>query len=319
MPKTFDSIKDISELEEKVVLVTGGNAGLGAATVRAIAAHNPSCIYLCARRRSAAEEAVTSIHAEHPKANIQILGLDLNSFDSVKTCAAEFNQLSSRLDILFLNAGVSATLAGLTNEGYENQFGINHMGHALFTQLLMPKMLQTVHQNPKTADVRIVVVSSRGGHGFVPKTGLALDQMKTTAESWNGMVRYGHSKLANILFAKKLAQLYPQITSTSLHPGTVKSDIWGKADGMKLMSYLLAPVVWAVGVTNDEGAKTQLWCATAATGTGEGKVENGIFYMPIGKKKEDNANASNPKLRDELWQWTNDELAEHGAPGWPEL
>lgn len=189
------------------------------------------------------------------------------------------------------------------------------MGHALLTQLIMPKMLQTV-QAGNNADVRIVVTSSMGGLYFQPKTGLALDLMKTEAASLSAIARYGHSKLANILFAKKLAQSYPSITSTSQHPGTVKSEIWGKADGYGFLGKLLAIPVALTGITTDEGAKPGLWCGTAALG--KGGVENGKFYIPIGIEKEDNKNASDPKLRDELWQWTNNELGRHGAPGWPE-
>ena len=314
MTKPFDPSNDIPDLGGKVALVTGGNAGIGSATVRALAEHNPACIYLCARRVSSGEEVVRSIHEQHPNANIRVLELDLNSFDSVNKCAEEFSRLSDRLDLLFLNAGVSAEKASLTQEGYEHQFGINHMGHALLTQLLMPTLLKTQRQN-EDADVRIIAVSSIGGHSFVPKTGLALDQMKTDGSSLATMTRYGHSKLANILFAKRLAQLYPSILSTSCHPGLVKSEIWGKAGGAKLMSWLISPVVWAAGISTDDGAKTLLWCATAPKGNGA--VENGKFYIPIGKEKEDNRHASDPKLADELWQWTSKELEAHGGPGWP--
>ena len=236
----------------------------------------------------------------------------------MKKCAAEFNQRSDRLDLLFLNAGVSSTAPSLTKEGYEQQFGINHMGHALLTQLLMPKMLSTTRNVNGGAkpDVRIVVTSSIGGHVFQPKTGLALDQMKTPAESLSSITRYGHSKLANILFAKKLAQLYPNITSTSHHPGTVKSEIWGKADGYGFWGKLMTPIVALTGITTEQGAKPGLWTATAALG--KGGVENGVFYGSTGAKKEDNKNAGDAGLRDELWRWTNQELAKHGAPGWPE-
>ena len=99
--------------------------------------------------------------------------------------------------------------------------------------------------------------------------------------------------------------------------GVVKSEIWGRADGLgSIMSLLLKPVVWWIGISTDEGAKTLLWCATAARG--KDGVENGKFYIPIGKLKDDNAHGKDQKLADELWKWTNEELAEHGAPGWPE-
>ena len=78
---------------------------------------------------------------------------------------------------------------------------------------------------------------------------------------------------------------------------------------------LISPIVWSTSVSTDEGAKTGLWCATAAKGNSG--VESGKFYLPIGVGKEDE-NTQSPKLRDSLWQWTEDELAKQGGPGWPE-
>lgn len=192
------------------------------------------------------------------------------------------------------------------------------MGHALLCQLLMPKLLQT--QKLPNADVRIVVTSSRGGHSFIPKTGLVpdLDTMKTLeASGMNSITRYGHSKLANILFARKLAQVYPGITTTSFHPGTVKSEIWEKAEGMKWIMWALAPVVWLTGVDCDKGAEPGLWLGTAE----KSLIENGRYYAQgtFGKPKDDSKYAVDQKLTDDLWQWTNKELEAHGAPGWPEV
>jgi NAD(P)-dependent dehydrogenase (short-subunit alcohol dehydrogenase family) len=105
MPKSFDSAKDIPDLSDKVILVTGGNAGIGEATVRALVPHNPACIYLCARKTAAGEAVMRSIRETHPKANITLLTLDLASLSSVKACAEDFNRQADRLDVLFLNAG----------------------------------------------------------------------------------------------------------------------------------------------------------------------------------------------------------------------
>ncbi|KAK4633916.1 Short-chain dehydrogenase/reductase eriB [Fulvia fulva] len=310
----FNPAHDIKDLSGKVILITGGNTGLGASKVKALAAHNPTCIYLCCRKIESGQAVVDSIHQTIPKANIQILQLDLSSFDSVKKCAADFNAKSDRLDLLFLNAGISATSPALSKEGYEQQFGVNHMGHALFAQLLMPKLLET--QRQADSDVRIIVTSSIGGHRIAPKQGLVLDQMKTDGASIAPMVRYGHSKLANMLFARKLAQLYPSITTTSYHPGTVKTDIWGKAEGVRLLAFLVAPIVWATGVDSDTGVQTALWLATAE----KGQIENGRYYAPkpFGKPKEGSKWAVDQKQTDELWEWTNEELAKHGGPDWPE-
>ncbi|KAF2769131.1 NAD(P)-binding protein [Teratosphaeria nubilosa] len=316
MPKSFDPAKDIPDLSGRVILVTGGNAGLGAATVEALAPHKPECIYLCARNVSTAEALVQKIHQTSPNANIKILALDLASLDSVKKCASEFNDQASRLDILFLNAGISMQEPSLTQEGYEVTFGVNHLGHALLTQLLLPKMLETKNSDPK-ADLRIVLTSSIGAFMFGPKGGLLLSEMKEPAGPHfkSAPVRYGHSKLANLLFAKKLAQLYPGITSTSVHPGTVKSEIWGRAKAAKIMMYALSPIVWLTGVTTEVGAWCQLWAATAPVQ--KGQVESGMYYEPVGVLKAGSKEAQSQDLTDELWEWTERELAVHGGPGWP--
>ncbi|KAK4505185.1 hypothetical protein PRZ48_003148 [Zasmidium cellare] len=310
--KVFDPEKDIPDLSGKAALVTGGNAGIGAGFVRALAAHNPENIYLCARTQSSADATAQAVKEKHPKANITIVTLDLNSFDSVKKCAAEITAKAPRLDYLFLNAGISATSPALTKEGYETEFGINHMGHALFLQLLMPTVLATKKNHPD-ADVRITLTSSIAARQLSPKT-LVLSQMQTPAEKLHPMARYGHSKLANVLFARKLATLYPSITTTSHHPGTVKSEIWGKATDLKLLVALFSPVVWLTGVDTDVGAETGLWCVFA--GRGKGKVESGKYYEPVGQEVSNER--FNEKNAEELWEWTNGELEKHGGKGWPE-
>ena len=184
----------------------------------------------------------------------------------------------------------------------------------------MPTMLATRKASP-TADVRIVVVSSKAVllPLFMPAEGLILDEMKTDVSGRHYMKLYGHSKLANIMFARKLSQLYPDIISTSCHPGTVKSEIWGNANGGGwLVNALAAVAVWIEGVTIEEGAKTQLWAATAKVG-GKGNVENGHYYLPIGKDTTPAGKFDGDQsMVDELWRWTNEELKAHGGPGWPE-
>ncbi|KAF2726357.1 NAD(P)-binding protein [Polychaeton citri CBS 116435] len=304
----FNPSKDIPDLSGKVVFVTGGNAGLGAATVEAVAAHNPARLYLGCRRVEAGEQLAEKVRQKHPNANLRVLKLDLNSLASVKACAEQFNQESNRLDILFNNAGISGQPAALTADGIEIVFGVNHVAHQYFTLLLMPKLLQTKKTNP---DVRIVNVSSVAARSLAPGKGMLLDQAKTNMENISQMARYGHSKLANVLFAKKLSQLYPDILTTSIHPGTVKSDIWDKATELKTIVWLMQPIIWFTGVDIHEGAKNQLW---AAFGDG---VKNGTYYEPVGKEHAGTKNMKDQKQADELWDWTNKELTAFGAPSWP--
>lgn len=305
--------------------------------MKALASHNPSCMYLCSRKIPAAQALIDTIHEQHTDVNIVPLQLDLSSFDSIKSCAAEFNSKSDRLDLLFLNAGIAGTAPNLTKEGFETQFGVNHMGHAMLAQLLMPKLLAT--QKQAGADVRIMITSSIAPYTFGPKGGLQLEKMKTTADDMQSMVRYGHSKLANSLFAKKLAQVYPDITTTSHHPGTVDTEIFGKSDGVHALLLMMAkPYVYLTSVSADKGAESGLWTAVVD----KSKLKNGGYYEPVGTFKvsavecdpsacqtftnpyplivqERNKNITDQKQIDALWEWTNKELAQLGGPGWPEV
>ncbi|KAL6851385.1 hypothetical protein ACO1O0_008513 [Amphichorda felina] len=308
----FDPLTDIPDLSGKVILVTGGNTGLGAATIRFLARRNPSAIYLCARpvSISSAETLVSSIEESFPDPNIKILPLDLSSLENVKTFAARFLQEAPRLDLLFLNAGISTTAPALTEDGYESQFGINHVGHALLTQLLMPKLLETQRQG---SQVRVMVTSSMAAHMASPPTGLVLDEMKKSDPLDSPYQRYAHSKLAAILFARKLSQLYPSVQSVSFNPGQVYTDLFKKATGINrwVMMLIGMPFAWLTGVTPEKGAVNGLWVAFADD------VKNGAYYEPVGILEEEKKFFTDQEQADELWRWTEDELAAHGAPGWP--
>jgi hypothetical protein len=126
---------------------------------------------------------------------------------------------------------------------------------------------------------------------------------------------YAHSKLANILFIRKISQMYPEVLAIAAHPGVVKSDIWGKGAG-GLFSMLYRPVVWATWVDIDQGAKSQLWCATAPLGGVRG-VKTGQYYQPVGKIRMLKGAAADQKPTDEPREWTNNELANNGGRGLP--
>ena len=296
-------------LAGKTALITGGSRGIGAATVRELAAHRPAKIYIGARRPAAAEELIQDIHRTHPDANLAVLELDLASLSSVAKCAFEFQNTNSRLDWLILNAGIGFMKPALTKEGYELTFGTNHVGHAMLTQRLMPTLLATQRDGH---DVRVLVTSSDTSHIFAPKHGLALAEMRKPEAFDAQRLRYGHSKLANVLFARKLAQVYPSIKTVSVHPGLVKTDIFGKADGSGMfMTAMTVILVALMGMTGAKGAESSLWCATAKD------VQTGEYYEPVGKMMSHKGFNSDQKLAEELWEWTEKELAQHGGPGWP--
>jgi NAD(P)-dependent dehydrogenase (short-subunit alcohol dehydrogenase family) len=277
--------------------------------VRRLAAKNPKKIFLCARTPSKAQAVIDEIKALNGV--IQAVKYDLSSLESTRSAAAEILASTDRLDLLFLNAGVSGLAPALTEEGYEWQFGVNYVSHALFAQLLLPLLLETAAQ--PNSDVRIITVASEAAKVFPPKAGILLDQVKTDLSSISGMARYGQSKLANLLLSNKLAQVYPSITSIAVHPGMVNTENFSKADGAGWFTYFWQLLLVTTGVTTEEGAKTQLWAATSKD------AKTGKFYFPIGKEDDGGKYGKDQKKADELWSWTTKELAAQGGSGWPKV
>ncbi|KXH67161.1 short-chain dehydrogenase/reductase, partial [Colletotrichum salicis] len=153
----FNPDADIPSLKGKVILVTGGNSGLGKQSILEFAKHNPKEIWLGARNPSKATETIDDIKAQVPNAPIKFIQMDLGSFHSIRESSKIFLQQSHRLDILLLNAGIMSVPEGTTDDGYEVQFCTNHMGHALLTKFLLPKLLKTAETG---ADVRVTVLAS---------------------------------------------------------------------------------------------------------------------------------------------------------------
>lgn len=301
MPKSFNPQTDIPSLQGKVILITGGNVGLGKQAALNLAKHNPEEIWIAARNTDKAANAIAEIQRHVPKARLRSLKLDLASLASVQSAARDFTSAGSRLDILMLNAGVMALPAGQTKDGYEIQFGTNHVGHALLVKLLLP-LLQNTAATPGS-DVRVVAVSSMG-HKYVPSGGIQFDTLKTPAESMATTERYGSSKLANILHMRALARRHPELTTASVHPGVVKTDLHNTGDGSWMVCMFTKMAVPLIGVTVEEGAKNQTWAATAK----KGEVVSGEYYTPVGNKGNGSKLASDDGLADKLWRWTEKEL-----------
>jgi len=191
----FDTDKDIPDLSSKVIIVTGGNSGVGKQSVLELSKHKPAKLYMTARSKAKYDAAVTDIKKSNPNASITFLELDLASFASIKAAANTVLAENDRLDILINNAGVMALPQGLTKDGFEVQFGTNHMGHALLTKILMPLLLRTASK--PDSDVRIVNLSS-GAHGIAPKGGFLPETVTTEMPQYHTYARYGQSKMANI-------------------------------------------------------------------------------------------------------------------------
>jgi NAD(P)-dependent dehydrogenase (short-subunit alcohol dehydrogenase family) len=205
-----------------------------------------------------------------------------------------------------LNAGIMAVPPALTRDGYEIEFGTNHMGHALLTKLLLPLLLKTAASTATSTpnhhpDVRIVSLSSHG-HTFLPKGGFNFASLKTKAEDMGIYGRYYQSKLANILWARQLAREYPQLTVTSVHPGLVQTQIYEESRGAPGIVRFLTRVGKRLLTPVDQGVRNQLW---AAVGAG---VESGEYYEPVGVKGAGSEDARDEELAGRVWEWTQREL-----------
>lgn len=309
----FDPDKDIPDLSGKVILVTGANVGLGRESLHQLAKHNPDKIYLTARNKEKADATIKEINATLPESSqssIKFLECDLTSFDSIKAAAKTFTSENERLDILMNNAGIMACPEGTTKEGYEIQFGTNHVGHALLTKLLLPTLQNTAKTAPP-GSVRIINLSS-GAENFAPAEGIGFQNLKTANGGGIGTwKRYGQSKLANILFTKGLTKHYPEITSIAIHPGGINTELL-RGPVASYGSFLSYPVKMLGAIflkTVAQGALNQTWAATAPLDTGDGKgVTNGTFYWPVGITGKDSKHAKDTAMADKLWEWTEKEL-----------
>ena len=275
---------------------------------------------MTARNRSKAEATITEVNETLPetaRSTIRFLECDLTSFESIKSAAKTFDAESDRLDVLINNAGIMACPEGLTKEGYEIQFGTNHVGHALLTKLLLPKLQQTA-SSATPGSVRIVNLSS-AAEAFAPKpNGINFDGLKQANGGGIGTWgRYGQSKLANIMYTKALAKRYPEIVCVSVHPGAVNTNLTtGPVASYGAWLSWPAKIIGNLFMkTVGEGAWNQTWAATApiaAAGdkTGQEGVKTGAFYWPVGLLNKDSALAKDEQgtLSEKLWDWTEKEL-----------
>ncbi|KAJ0164632.1 putative oxidoreductase [Colletotrichum tanaceti] len=306
----FKPDTDIPDLAGKVVLVTGGNAGLGLETVRQIAKHNPAHIYLAARSREKAEAAIGALKTEDngacASAPITYLPLDLASLESVKAAAKQFLASSSRLDLLVNNAGIMMTPEGLTADGYEVQFGTNHMGHALLTRLLLPTLSRTAAAAAENPDVRVVFLSS-AAESWAPAEAYRFERLKTTMAETATRERYGISKVANIHYAAALAERHPEVKVVSVHPGIVATNLGDAV--ISNSNAVVGTLMWAalkvIAVSPQKGALNQLWASFHPD------VKTGEFYHPVGVAGKGTPLSRDAEQREKLWQWTEDEIRRH--------
>jgi retinol dehydrogenase 12 len=250
----------MGDLTGRTVLVTGGNTGIGLATARTLAARGAR-VHLACRTRQKGEAAVAAITAATGNDGVQFLPLDLADLAAVRTAAAQFLALGEPLHVLINNAGVAGR-RGLTSDGFELMFGVNHLGHFALTTALLGCLAESAGSG-----ARVVNVSS-DAHFQAKGIDFALVRRRT--RSITGMPEYAVSKLCNVLFSRELARRLAGtgVTSYALHPGVVASDIWRR------VPWPARPLVTRRMLTVEQGARTSLYCATAP----ELAAESGRYY-----------------------------------------
>jgi NAD(P)-dependent dehydrogenase (short-subunit alcohol dehydrogenase family) len=233
--------------------------------------------------------------------DIEYVSLNLTSLSSVKTAAERVESRTDSLDVLVLNAGVMAMPMSTTEAGSEVHMGTNHIGHHLLTRLLLPLLEKTAAE--RDSDVRVVTVSSEG-HRLAPP--IATITSTAALSELSPLVRYAASKAANVLFAAELARRHPSLTSVSLHPGVIMTDLHtqGRNDGDLVLQGLKAlSIITTQSVEN--GALTQLWCAAGAR---KDDLTSGGYYT-VETLRQWNGWAMDEVAGRKLWDWTEGELA----------
>ncbi|CRK26168.1 Oxidoreductase calI like protein [Verticillium longisporum] len=224
-PTALQVVEDeglVNQLAGKVVLVTGANSGIGVETARAIHATGAT-LYITARDSAKAQQAIENIkNGPGPKSDapIHAIELRLDSFASVRAAAKAFHDKGDKLNLLILNAGVMATPEWKTEDGFEVQFGTNHLGHFLLFQLLKPDLLAA--STPQFQSRVISVASSAHRYSKV-----RLDDFNFENDPYEPWTAYGQSKTANIHFANEIERRYGSkgLHGLSLHPGIIQTNL----------------------------------------------------------------------------------------------
>ena len=252
---------DVPQQTGKTFIVTGANTGVGFEIARVLAAKGARVLLGC-RARARAQEAIGRIKRITPNADLVWLPLDLGDLDSVRT-AAEIAAKEPRIDALINNAGIMNPPLTRTKQGFEAQFGVNHLGVFALTSLLLPKLAETPGS-------RVVVTSS------VAHLKATIDWDDLNADkSYSKTDRYGASKLANALFFfeldRRLRAAKSPVTAIGVHPGVASTSL-GRHMGL---IQIVGPIVGLLLNSADKGAWPALLAAT-------GKVKPGGYYGPIG-------------------------------------
>ena len=276
------------DLANQTFVITGANTGIGRITARELARRGARVILAC-RSRTKTEQVIADIKRDTGSDKLEYVELDLGDLASVRRCADGLLARDLKINGLINNAGLAGQ-RGQTKDGFELAFGTNHLGHYLFTRLLLDRI-------KSSGPARIVNVAS-ASHYRAKK--IDWDAVKKPTKSITALSEYEVSKLANVLFTKELARRLDgtKVTTYAVHPGVVASDIWKRVP---------APIRWVAKkfmLSTEEGAESSLRCATDPTLA----TETGKYYTAHGKEKRPSTLSDDRDLAATLWsksaEWT---------------
>ena len=260
---TTDEVLNGLDLVGRRFLVTGASGGLGLETSRALAAKG-AIVVMAARDQVKNETAAAGIRAAHPDAKLESLILDLGSLKSVRAAAAEFMSRNVALHGLILNAGIMATPLGHTVDGFEQQFGVDHLGHFLLARDLLPRLVES-------APARVVVLSSAGHRmGDVD-----FGDVNFERRDYEPFLAYGAAKTCNVLHAVEIDNRYRDkgVRAFAVHPGVIHTELSRYMTEETLTSLITrlserpTAMAWK---SPEQGAATSVWAATSALLEGRG-------------------------------------------------
>ncbi len=255
---------NITKLGGKVIIVTGANSGLGYESSLMLAEKGAKVVMAC-RNIERGQESLEAIKNLVPTADLELIKLNLASLDSIRAFANTFTDKFDRLDVLINNGGVMGAKRNLTVDGFESQFGINHLGHFALTSLLLKTMLNT----PSS---RVVTVSSR-----MHVDGKMAWEDLMSEKSYDRWAAYRQSKLANLLFAFELGRRLDvngsETRSIAVHPGTAATN-WAQNNLGGFMGFLFGKMGNMFFQSAALGALSQLYAAVDAG------AKNGGYYGP---------------------------------------
>lgn len=285
------------DLEGKTAVVTGANSGLGFEATRKLAEHNAEVIMAC-RIKEKGLDAKEKIESEIEKADLRVMQVDLASLNSIQEFSKEFSSEYEKLDLLFNNAGVMAIPRRETKDGFEYQFGVNHLGHFALTAQLMEAL-------KKAEEARIISQTS-----IAHENGEINFEDINHEKQYDRMQAYSDSKLANLLFAKELDRKLKEndldIKAVASHPGVSHTNLFNAEESQHniVVTKLMGLGLKIFGQSAKKGCLPMLYAATSSD------IKGGEFIGPDGfkairgspEKQTPSEKAQDEELAEKLWK-----------------